>query len=486
MSRPVSMSVESAVLKGASWLGFFKVISQLFSWAVTVMVARILVPGDYGVMEMATLLTSYAFFFSELGLGAAIIQRPKLTQAELSSIFWFGLGVSLLFAVSCFFLAYPTAAIFNEPRVIPLTKAVSVLFVVSGLQLVPLNLLKKDLRFKDVGRIQMIGVVVSCMSMLLIAHMGGGVWTLIGGHIIRAVTNLVQFAVKTNWTPDLHFRLSEVRSYLSFGISVAIARSLFFLYSKSDRIFAGRAFAATVLGYYSYALQLAEIPTEKIVVLINQVSFSAFSHLQDDAPQFNRLYLNMVRTTATIVLPMFLGGFMVGQDLIRLLFNPKWYPMIPLFEYLCLAQIVTALNAINSFVHTARGRPEFALRFNAVMALFLPLSFYLAVQHGINAIVIPWFTTYFIICGGWLLFTLRSISISVRLYGRVLWAPAVATLAMCLVISLSKVPLARLTSTSPSIVALITEILAGAAVYLVALRHLDPGIFAIAKAIIRR
>ena len=108
-------SIGKKVFKGASWLAMFKLISQFFSWGVTILVANILVPGDYGLMAMATIITGYAEMFAELGLGAAIIQKPKLIQEELSSVFWFSFMFGSLLALSCFPIAHLTAFIFQEP-----------------------------------------------------------------------------------------------------------------------------------------------------------------------------------------------------------------------------------------------------------------------------------------------------------------------------------------------------------------------------------
>ena len=168
------MSIEGKLTRGVSWLALFKTLSQSFSWIVTIVVARLLVPEDYGLMAMATIITGYAEIFSELGLGAAIIQRPDLKKKDMSSIFWFAMGVSLFFVLFCFLAAPVTARIFHEPRILPLTQAVSVVFLISGLRIVPLNLLKKDLNFKTVGFIEMIGSVVSCCSMLVMAYFGQG------------------------------------------------------------------------------------------------------------------------------------------------------------------------------------------------------------------------------------------------------------------------------------------------------------------------
>ncbi len=185
------MSVRKKAFKGASWLALFKFFKQMFSWIITILVARILVPGDYGLMEMATVLTGYAAMFSELGLGAAIIQKPTLNQNELSSIFWFAFGISILLGISCFGLAYPTALIFNEPRVISIAQLASVSFILNGLQIVPLNLLKKEIEFKKLGMIELISTIVSCSSMYFMAIIGAGVWTLIGGRLISYLTSLI-------------------------------------------------------------------------------------------------------------------------------------------------------------------------------------------------------------------------------------------------------------------------------------------------------
>lgn len=426
------MSIQRQAFEGASWLAFFKLITQIFSWSTTILVANILVPEDYGLMELATIITGYAAIFSELGLGAAIIQRPKPTKLELSSVFWFSFSVSIFFAIGCFGLAYLTAYVFHEPRVIPITKLVTIIFVLNGLQIVPLNLLKKKLDFKSVGIIEMEAASVSCGCTLMIAHLGGGVWSLVGGYIALNLARLILIFSKVNWRPQFHFNFSEAKPYVTFGTTVAVTTSLFYINGKSDRFFAGRVWEPKTLGYYSFAMQLAQMPTENIVSLINQVSFPALSKLQNNTKEFNKLYLNAVQITATLVLPIFVGGYLIGENIVKLLLNEKWFPIIFLFKHLCLVQIVTALTAINNFVHLAQGRPRWSLYFNIVRAILLPISFYFAVQYGSDAILIPWFTVYIITCCSWIVLTLRKIRISLLEYLNKLLPPIKATLVMAI------------------------------------------------------
>jgi len=430
------MSLEAKIFKGVSWIALFSFFSQGFSWIITVAIANILIPGDYGLMAMATIITEYASMFNELGLGSAIIQRPSLTQKELSSVFWFSVGVSAMLACLCFPISYLTANIMHEPRVVPLTQTIGIIFIFSGLQIVPSSLLRKELHFKALGFIDMTTVIISCIFMFVIAKMGGGVWALIGGQIIRAVIRTILVYSTNKWRPSFHFNFKESKSYLTFGIKIALSRSLFYIQDKSDTFFAGRAWKASLLGYYSFALQLAHIPTDKIVATINIVSFPAFSKLQHDQKAFNKLYLNITKVTAMIVFPLFMGGFVLGGDLVHLLLNPKWYPIIPLFKLLCIAQIVTSLIAINSFVHTAQGRPGWNVYYHLACVISMPISFYFAVQHGLNAIAIPWLTTYLAIGFSWIYISIRKLNIGLIPYCSNFSIPFFATIFMSIVLCL--------------------------------------------------
>ena len=124
-------------------MALFNFITQGVSWMVTITIARILVPKDYGLMSMSTILTGYAMVFCELGLGNAVIQRLDVTRKDLSSVFWFLLGISIIFAGLCYPLSFLTAHIMHEPRVIPITQSVALIFILNGLQIIPLSLIRK-------------------------------------------------------------------------------------------------------------------------------------------------------------------------------------------------------------------------------------------------------------------------------------------------------------------------------------------------------
>lgn len=411
------MSLGRQAYKGASWLAFFTFISQGFSWLITFWVARLLSPNDYGLMALTTIFTGYAAWFSELGLGSAIIQREDPSQEDLSSIFWFNICVGVLLAMACFPIASISAWYFDEPRLLNLTRTVAVIFLINGIRIVPGNLLRKNMKFKKLGFFNMVAVFTSCSYMVISAYLGVGVWALLGGQIVLAIVNTLLVFVVAKWSPSWHFSIKEVISYIQYGVKIAIGRTLFYITDNSDKFIVGKKLGSVDVGYYSFALQLSQLPTEKITVMINQISFPLFSKLQNSKEEFNKHYLKIIKIIATLVLPLFVGGFLVAEELIFVVLGEKWSPIIVLFKYICLAQIMTSLSAINNIVHNALGKAELSMYFNGLCAILMPVSFFIAAAYyGLNAMIFPWCTTYFLLCAAWIYFTLCRLEISVLKY----------------------------------------------------------------------
>jgi O-antigen/teichoic acid export membrane protein len=410
------MSLGKEAFKSGSWFAVFTFSSQGFSWLVTIWVARLLVPDDYGLMALTTIFTGYAAWFSELGLGAAIIHTESPTQKELSSIFWFSFGVGVFLAVLCVPIASISAWYFDEPRLIALTRTVAVIFLINGLMIVPGNLLRKEMRFKRLGFIKMIAVFVSCLYMLISAYLGAGVWALLGGQISLALINMSLVIMAVKWYPLRHFVFKEVLTYIKYGVKIAVSRTLFYITDNADKFIVGKMLGSMNVGYYSFALQLSQLPTEKITVMINQISFPLFAKLQHSQEEVKRHYLKIIKIIATIAVPLFVGGFLVAEEIVWVVLGEKWSPIILLFKYLCLAQIMTSLSATNNIVHDALGKAELSMHYNGICAVFMIISFYFAAIHGLYAMIFPWCITYFILSATWIYFTLCRLDISIGRY----------------------------------------------------------------------
>jgi O-antigen/teichoic acid export membrane protein len=292
--------------------------------------------------------------------------------------------------------------------------------------------------FKRIGLIEMVATIISCFAMLAMAHSGWGVWTLLTGRIIRSCVHMVFVYLYSKWLPDFHFQWKQAIIFIRFGIVVSLGGSLFYVWEKSDRFFAGRAWSAQILGYYTFALQLAAIPTEKIVSLINQVTYPALSKVQNNPGEFNNLYLNITKMIALLILPLFTGGFLLGDYVIKVMLNEKWYQSIFIFRLLCISQIFVSLNTINSLVHNAKGKPLRPLIFNSIAAVLMPLAFFIASKHTLNSMAFPWLLVYSVLCVCWAFFTVKTIGIGIVKYLQNFFEPFLATIVMGIVIILFK------------------------------------------------
>jgi O-antigen/teichoic acid export membrane protein len=269
--------------------------------------------------------------------------------------------------------------------------------------------------------------------------------------------------------------MKKALSYLKFGVVVSLSGSFSYIYNKSDRFFAGKFWSANTLGLYTFALELASIPTNKIVSLINQVSYAGFAKLQNDNENFNRFYLNVIKIISIIVVPLYVGLFFVGENAIRIFLNEKWFGMIFVFKGLCLVQIVSSLLAVNNYALTAKGNPYQSLVFNAVMTILLVPSFYFATKNGFKTILIPWFTVYIIMGIGLVFHTLKKLQISIFKYIFALKEATIAALIMSCVLHFERmIKFSFIVNFFHlDIVILVTLVLSGSVTYILSIWILD-------------
>jgi|CXWL01.1.fsa_nt_gi O-antigen/teichoic acid export membrane protein len=410
------MSLGKQTARAGLWLAAFRFVTQAVSWTITIAIARMLTPGDYGLMAMASIFTGYVEVFSEMGMGAAIVQRQLLSSDELSSNFWFSLLIGCGFAGGAFVLAYPTAWLFDNAQVIPLTQAISVLFIVGALMVVPFNLLTRELRFQAIGLVQLVAVVASSLSMLWMARHQFGVWTLIGGVIVLRVLTVVLVFYASGWKPRWHFRLDDVKPFLRFGLGVAGSRSLFYCFQKLDKVIVGKMLGVQALGFYSFALEMASIPTDKMISIVNQVSFPLFSRVQHDRSQLMEVYTKVTRYVALLASPLFLAGAVFGEEIIYAILGEQWGPSIFLFRTFCVVQILMAIGSLHGVVHNALGRPYRMLGFYAVTIVVMAPALVWASMYGMNALAIPWLTVYPLLWFGWTAVTIGALQLPWRQY----------------------------------------------------------------------
>jgi teichuronic acid exporter len=423
------MSNITHALRGASWLGLFKLFSQIASWTGTIIVTRILTSEDYGIVEMSSIFTSYILFFVEFGVGTAIVNQKEISKEELSSAFWCMAIWGFLLSLSCVFLGPITANYFKEPRIEPLTMAIGLLFIFGSLSIVPRSILQRDLKFKEIGMIEMLVTLASVIFSITLAYCGAGAWTLIGSYILREFISMTSYYLISKYKPIMHFTLSETIPFLRFGLPVVLSSSLYYVYSKADKFFGGAELGAELLGFYAVALQLAAIPVEKIVTLVQGVLYPTLSKVKDEPEEFRRIYLCFISLIALITFPIYISGYLLADNVITLVIGEKWAPCIPSFKLLLIGQLVMAITAPNNLVHLARGKPKWNTIFHLILTPAMVISFWFSANlHDLDSLALPWVFVYPFVTALNVFMTNKEMHISAFRYLTIFKHPVSATL----------------------------------------------------------
>lgn len=444
------MEVKEKAVKGGFWLAGFTTISQAISWVATIGIANLLVPEDYGLMTMASFLTAYIEYLSEMGIGAAIIQKNKITQKELSSLFWLAIGSGIVCTLLALAAIYPTALIFHDKRIIPVTALIAPIFIIGSFASIPNALLRHDLKLKYIGISNMVATIVSCLSQIYFASKGYGVYTLIIGVIILRCTKTICICAFAKWLPLLHFKFNEVRPFLKFGINMAGGALFLRMFQTLDSFIIGNRFNATLLGNYNFSSSLASMPTDKIWPIFQETLFPLLSRLQNDKTNQCTTLLNSLGFCAFLTFPLYIGGCVLAHDIILGLLGQKWLPIVPFFQVFCIVKLIELLSNFFNLLFSANGRAKETLVFSILRVLIIPLSILIASFFGYKYIILPWATIYPILCIGWLLYTLKEFEIKLTGLLKALYKPIIISTVFVTSCFLVQIPLTNFNTLMPN------------------------------------
>jgi O-antigen/teichoic acid export membrane protein len=385
--------LDGSLVHGLAWAGGVRWASQLVTWTSTLIVARLLMPEDYGIVGMATVYLGLITLISEFGVGTTVVTLRELSPEHIAQLN--GLAILLGFAglaVSCV-VAVPLGMFFASPRLPWVVVAMSTNFVVSSFRSVPAALLQKDLRFKLLSVIEGSKSLSLAIVTVVAAWMGLGYWTLVIGSVAGAIID-TSLTLSRRRCPFARPRPGSLRHAIRFTGHIVISRLAWYSYSSADFVVSGRVLGEKALGVYSLAWNLANIPVDKLAGVLNSVAPALFSAVQTERALLRRYLLNLTEGISLIALPASLGLALAAPEFVVALLGQKWEPavaplrLLALFaSFRCLAPMIpVALNTI--------GESRFAMWNSIAAALLMPASFLVASRWGNTGIAAVWLLVY--------------------------------------------------------------------------------------------
>lgn len=369
-------------IRGGAWIAVARTIRGLVDLAATVVLARLLTPADFGLVGLVAAVTAFVVLFKDLGLSTATIQREDIDSEQVSQLFWLnaslGLGLSALTAG----LAPGLAWFFEEPRLTPITLALSSSFAIGGFAVQHRALLVRNLQQSRLVLVELGSIIVASIIAIVFAVAGAGPWALVVQIVATeaVATVLVWFAC--SWRPGRWRRDVSVRPLLKMGGHLTIFSVVNYFARNLDDILIGRTAGPAQLGLYQQAYKLMMIPLRQVNQPVGSVAKPALSRLAGQPDRYRRAFERIIEKVFLVTMPLGAFMFCCSANLILLVFGPKWLPAADIFRWLGLLVFSQPLGNATGWLFVSQGRTASMMRWGFVGSGLSALSFVAGLPWG--------------------------------------------------------------------------------------------------------
>jgi O-antigen/teichoic acid export membrane protein len=382
------LSLTTRTIKGAFWAYAAYIGQRLFTLVTTAILARILVPADFGLVSFALLILGFFDAFSGFGIRDALIYSDEERSENADTAFWINIFVGVLQFVAAYSLAPLATHFFDDPRVVPIMQVMSVSFLFNAVGETHTSLLLKDLSFRRKFFPQVIAASIKGVVSIIAAAIGFGVWSLVYGYLASATANLIVVWIVMPWRPQLRFLRERAKSLWDYSVHILGFKILDIALEQADQTIIGVLLGATQLGYFSIASRIPEMIIINLSTIMTQVLFPAYSKLKNDRPTLVQGYLSTTKYTAFVSVGAGVGMAAVAPELIRVFFGDQWTPAVPLLQVLALLGTMTTLPWAAGDLFKAIGRPDINLKLLIVESLFtFPIVILAGIVTGLAVMV---------------------------------------------------------------------------------------------------
>jgi O-antigen/teichoic acid export membrane protein len=417
------------MFRAVAWSASARWLTQILSWASTIIVARLLTPADYGLVGMAGVYMALATLVGQVGISDAVLTLRDLTDRTLEELNSLAVMVgATLVAISCL-LAAPLARFFATSQLKAVVIVVSVSYLINGFQVVPGALLQRDLRFKLLAGIETLRAISQIVITVVMAWNKFGYWSLILGTILGNAIATVLTLSYQRYRFSMP-RFGRLRREIHFSGNVLMSGIGFYVYSNSDFLVAGKTLGQAPLGDYSLAWTVSSAPIEKIGKLITNVTPAFFSAIQDNKPELRRYLLRLTELLSLITVPASIGIALLADYLVEVVFGPKWLGVIGPLRLLGIFFAVRSVTTILPKILTAVRESSFLMWNTFASALIMPLAFVIGSHWGKNGIAAVWIILYPVIVAPLYYRTFPSIELSAKEYLKSILPAMTSSVAM--------------------------------------------------------
>lgn len=343
---------------GMIWTAVQRYSTMLVGFISSIILARLLMPEDYGAIGMLAIFMSLAEVLMDAGFDSALIQKKNPTSTDYSTVFIFNIGMSVV-VYAVIFLSAPAIATFYRMQILcKVLRVQGLVIFINAFSIIQRNQIRKKLRFKKLSKITITTSIISLIVTVVMAYLGCGVWALVVQNIVAAFVPCVFFWVTTDWHPTWNYSWKSFKELFGFGSFMFLTHLLTTFSQRISGLLVGRWFDSTTMGYYSKASTTAQYATLSVSGVMIQTTYPLYASVQDDKERLINMVKRITSTLAYITVPMLALLILVAKPLFVLLYSDRWLACVPFFQILCVGGMAGCLQSVNQQTIAAIGKSK--------------------------------------------------------------------------------------------------------------------------------
>jgi O-antigen/teichoic acid export membrane protein len=381
------MSLKQKALSGIIWTLIQQFSTQGISFVVSIILARLLLPEQFGLIAMLGIFMGFGTILMESGLGQSLIRTTNPDSEDYSTVFYFNLIGSFLVYTIVYFCAPFIADFYHQPQLEGITRWYCLIFITNALSSIHYTRLTKQMLFKKELTITLPSLVLSSIVGITMAYSGYGVWSLVASGLTQSIAVALQMWIRSDWRPVLSFNKEKFKYHFDYGYKLTLSGLLDTFFTNAYVIIIGKYFAPAQVGFFNRADTLKQLPVSNISNVLNKVTFPLFAEVKDDDARLKDMYIRIMQMVLFFVAPILLIMAALGEPLFRLLFTEKWLPAVPYFQILCWAGILYPIHAYNLNILKVKGRSDLFLKLEIIKKIMIVVIIVMSIPYGIYGLL---------------------------------------------------------------------------------------------------
>lgn len=388
--------LQRKVFSGLIWKFGERIGAQAVSFLVSIILARLLLPSDYGVIALITIFIDIANVFVSSGFGAALVQKKDADEVDFSSVFYFSIVMSWVLYIIVFLGAPAVAGFYDKEILTPVLRVMALKLPLAGVNSVQHAYVQKKMLFKRFFFSTLIGTVGSAVVGIVMAYTGFGAWALVAQYLFNSTTDTVVLWFTVRWRPVWRFSLGRMKYLFGFGWKMLASELIHTSYKQIRSLIIGKVYTEKDLAFYNQGGKLPSLIVTNINSSVSSVLFPAMTLKQDDTGKLKEMVRLSIRVSSYIMWPLMIGLLVMSEPIVRLMFTEKWLPCVPYMQIACIQFALEPVQTANVQAVKAMGKGRTYLIMEIVKKLFGIVMIVAVMYQGVMAIAVTaMFVTFF-------------------------------------------------------------------------------------------